>query len=98
MGASILLGGLSTCLAVLPLAFGTSMVVRTVFLCFFALVCLGVSHGLVFLPVILCMFGPVNVNGNAQHVGEANDWRAPSADVKAQERDVLNDIVCISTR
>ncbi|CAB9500221.1 Pick C1-like protein 1 [Seminavis robusta] len=60
MGASILVGGLSTLLGVLPLSLGSSMVVRTVFLCFFAIVLIGLSHGLVFLPVVLSLVGPVN--------------------------------------
>ena len=60
MGASIFVGALSTFLGILPLSLGTSMVMRTVFLCFLAMVTLGVGHGLVFLPVLLCMTGPVN--------------------------------------
>lgn len=60
MGASIFVGGLSTFLGVLPLALGTSMIMRTVFLCFFAMIVLGVCHGLVFLPVLLSLIGPVN--------------------------------------
>lgn len=59
MGASILLGGLSTFLGALPLVFCTSAVLRTVFTCFFSMVVLGVSHGLVFLPVLLSLVGPV---------------------------------------
>ncbi|CAB9526468.1 Pick C1-like protein 1 [Seminavis robusta] len=60
MGSSILLGGLSTSLGVLPLAFSVSVVFRTVFTCFFAMVMLGISHGLVLLPVLLSVFGPMS--------------------------------------
>ncbi|CAB9501833.1 Pick C1-like protein 1 [Seminavis robusta] len=58
MGASILVGGLSTSLGVLPLAFSTSAILRTVFTAFFAMVALGLTHGLIFLPVVLSMWGP----------------------------------------
>ena len=60
MGSSIFVGGLSTFLGILPLAFGTSMVMRTVFLCFLAMVTIGIGHGLVFLPALLCLIGPRN--------------------------------------
>ncbi|CAB9522251.1 Pick C1-like protein 1 [Seminavis robusta] len=70
VGASILLGGLSTSLSVLPLALSTSVIVRTVFICFFAMITLGVTHGLVFLPVVLSIWGPLVDNhddDNALH-------------------------------
>lgn len=58
MGASILVGGLSTCLGVIPLAFASSAVLRTVFVSFIAMVTLGVGHGLILLPVLLSYVGP----------------------------------------
>ena len=58
MGVSILVGGLSTMLGVLPLAFSTSTLMRTVFVGFFGMVGLGISHGLVVLPVVLSLVGP----------------------------------------
>jgi Patched family len=58
MGASILVGGLSTCLGTVPLAFASSEILRTVFVCFVALVSLGVSHGLILMPVLLSYCGP----------------------------------------
>lgn len=60
MGVSILVGGLSTFLAVIPLAFSTSKVIATVFTAFFGMITLGLAHGLVFLPVILSIFGPTH--------------------------------------
>jgi len=59
MGASVLLGGLSTMLGVLPLAFSTSALMRTVFVAFIEMIVLGVTHGLVLLPVILSLCGPL---------------------------------------
>lgn len=58
MGASILVGGLSTFLGVIPLAFSTSAILRTVFTAFFAMVTLGLTHGLILLPVVLSLLGP----------------------------------------
>ena len=58
MGVSILIGGLSTFLAVIPLAFSTSVIIGTVFTAFFAMITLGVAHGLIFLPVVLSLIGP----------------------------------------
>jgi len=58
MGSSILIGGLSTCLGVAPLALASSGIIRTVFTMFIAMVTLGLSHGLILLPVILSYVGP----------------------------------------
>ena len=59
MGVSILVGGLSTFLAVIPLAFSTSEIIGTVFTAFFSMVTLGLAHGLIFLPVVLSVVGPI---------------------------------------
>jgi len=58
MGASILVGGLSTCLGVVPLAFSSAQVLKTVFISFTAMVTLGLAHGLILLPVLLSYLGP----------------------------------------
>ena len=60
IGASVVLGGLSTLLGVVPLGFSTSEIIRTVFVIFIALVALGLSHGLILLPVVLSLVGPLN--------------------------------------
>jgi Niemann-Pick C1 protein len=56
---SILIGGTSTFLGVVPLAFSTSDIFFTIFIIFMGLVVLGVSHGLILLPVVLSLIGPV---------------------------------------
>jgi predicted RND superfamily exporter protein len=58
MGTSVLVGGLSTMLGVLPLAFSTSDLMRTVFVAFMGMVVIGISHGLIVLPVVLSIIGP----------------------------------------
>lgn len=61
MGASILVGGLSTFLGVVPLLFSTSEIFSTICITFLAMVILGVTHGLILLPVLLSFFGTERV-------------------------------------
>jgi uncharacterized membrane protein YdfJ with MMPL/SSD domain len=68
MGASILLGGTTTFLGIIPLLFSVSDVFATVFYTFLGIVVLGMGHGLILLPVLLSTFGPeetVSMSGNA---------------------------------
>jgi len=58
IGASMLMGGLSTLLGTLPLALCTSELFSTVFFAFLGMVTLGCGHGLILLPVILSTIGP----------------------------------------
>jgi len=92
MGASILVGGLSTCLGVVPLAFSTSGLLKTVFICFISMVSLGVGHGLILLPVLLSYFGPeVCVRMNHQHLAgklpedSAHNNNTPSGTVQKKK-------------
>jgi Niemann-Pick C1 protein len=59
MGSSILLGSLSTFLGVLPLAFSTSEIFTVIFKAFIGLVTLGAGQGLILLPVVLSLIGPL---------------------------------------
>ena len=58
MGASILLGGISTFLGTMLLVFASSDIFYTIFIVFFGIVVLGVTHGLILLPVVLSIIGP----------------------------------------
>lgn len=58
MGSAIFLGGMSSLLGTLPLAFSTSEMFFNIFIVFFGLVVLGTTHGLILLPVILSTVGP----------------------------------------
>jgi Niemann-Pick C1 protein len=58
MGSSILIGGISTFLGILPLAFSSSEIFTTIFLTFLGLVVLGCGHGLILVPIILSTIGP----------------------------------------
>ncbi|CAB9504683.1 Pick C1 protein [Seminavis robusta] len=61
MGSSILLGGLTTFIGVIPLAFSSTTVFMVVFKSFLAMVCLGCGVGLILLPVLLSLVGPEGV-------------------------------------
>jgi len=60
IGASVLNGAVSTFLAVAVLLLSTSYVFKTLAVQFALTVVLGVAHGLVFLPVLLSLFGPTS--------------------------------------
>jgi Niemann-Pick C1 protein len=53
MGLPVLMGGVTTLLGILPLAFSTSEAFRTVFVIFLGIVTIGVSHALILLPLVL---------------------------------------------
>ena len=67
MGKSVLLGGMSTLLGVLPLAFSESEVFRTFFYTYLGIVLFGASHGLILTPVILSLVGPAQMNNEESH-------------------------------
>lgn len=73
MGASILLGGTSTFLGTLPLAFSTSHIFYTIFLSFLGIVTLGMAHGLILLPVLLATFGPGDKISEGERVTPQHD-------------------------
>jgi predicted RND superfamily exporter protein len=61
IGSSVLLGGLSVFLSIIPLLFAASEFLQTLSVSFMIVVVLGLLHGLVLLPVILSFVGPAIV-------------------------------------
>ena len=86
MGSSILIGGISTFLGVIPLAFSTSTIFTTIFVTFIGLVTLGASHGLILLPVVLSLLGPNVCILPPKDV-------TPGQEVSDEEDDVEKDVV-----
>lgn len=78
MGSSVLLGGFTTFLGTLCLAFSTSAILQTLFLSYIGLVTIGCSHGLILLPILLGLIGPEDpVDDDA--TGQSNDSQDCSA-------------------
>ena len=59
IGISILKGGFTTFLGILCLGFNSTLSFRTMFITFIAITTMGVSHGLIFLPIVLSIWGPM---------------------------------------
>jgi len=75
MGVSVAMGGFTTLLGVLPLAFNTTGIFEVVFITFIGLVVFGVSHGLILLPVLLSMFGPEDEDVVLLSKGDRDDTK-----------------------
>ncbi|KAG7374017.1 Patched family protein [Nitzschia inconspicua] len=72
MGAAVLAGGTSTFLAVVVLLFSDSYVFFVLSRQFCLTVVLGLAHGLIFLPVLLSLFGPKPFSSAEALDAEAN--------------------------
>lgn len=59
LGPPLVHGGMSTFLAISILVFARSYVFRIFFKMFFLIIALGMFHGMVFVPQILSLVGPV---------------------------------------
>jgi Niemann-Pick C1 protein len=56
IGISVMIGGASTVLSTIPLAFSTSEIFFSIFVIFFGFVMFSLLHGLIFVPAILASF------------------------------------------
>jgi len=92
MGSSVVIGGLSTFLGVVPLLFATSVMMKTLFYGFWGMVVIGLSHGVILLPVLLSYFGPLNTT--AVTVTHLNEDGLVAISEASQECD--NNGVCTS--
>ena len=81
MGSSILIGGISTFLGVIPLAFSTSTIFNSIFVTFIGLVTLGAGHGLILLPVLLSLVGPKD------KIDFGHEMPPPAAAASPQDKD-----------
>ncbi|CAB9518964.1 Patched domain-containing protein 3 [Seminavis robusta] len=59
MGASMMLGGFTTWLGVIPMALSTTSIFMTIFVAFLGMVSLGLLIGLALLPALLSIWGPI---------------------------------------
>ena len=90
IGASVFVGGFSTLIGVLPLALSQSEIFWTTFIIFFGLVLLGLLHGLILLPVLLSLWGPLEsimdddeASNNVSNKGMAREETASDNDTSA---------------
>ena len=83
MGISILLGGFTTFLGVLPLSFTSFEVFRTFFFIFLGITSLSSLHGMVFVPVVLSIVGPHEHLLRQRH-NEMTELQQPSVQPKAE--------------
>lgn len=92
MGASILVGGLSTCLGVIPLAFSSSSIIGTMFVLFVSMITIGVAHGLVFLPVVLSICGPLVCieSGHTTLLNEEGKSLTPCGSGTSADMDIMD--------
>lgn len=88
IGPAVLNGGISTFLAFVLLSMSKSIIFLTFFKVFFLVVVFGLFHGLLFLPVVLSLFGPKSMGkpGFAR-TSSLKDW---SADGGSEEEINLN--------
>lgn len=69
MGKSILKGGFTTFLGVLFVSWNEELAFRTIFITFIGITTLGVGHGLIFIPVVLSLLGPMDdCNTDENHI------------------------------
>lgn len=59
VGKSVLKGGFTTFLGVLFVSLNPELSFRTIFVTFIGITTLGVGHGLIFVPVVLSLVGPM---------------------------------------
>jgi len=67
VGVPILMGDLSTVLALFPLLFSSSFIFKSFFACIFLVMTFGATSALLFLPVVLAYIGPLPDHGAEVH-------------------------------
>jgi len=82
MGASVVLGGTSSFLGVLPLAISKTLMINVIFINFISLMIIGITHGLILLPVLLSLVGPIDTHSSAVSQDQSKIDQEPTEDVK----------------
>lgn len=93
MGRSVMQCGFTNFLSVLPLAFTSSLGYQVIFITFLAFTVIGIAHGLIFLPVVLSLIGPVKKdNGNEHSVKEPESGECPNTEVIISGKEAKDDL------
>ena len=81
VGSSVLAGGLSSFLGIVPLAAAKSAIFRMYFKTFFSIILLSGLHGLVLLPVLLALVGPARLHHDVRsaHVRDGGEFQVTAA-------------------
>lgn len=85
IGISVMIGGASTVLSTIPLAFSTSEIFFSIFVIFFGFVMFSLMHGLIFVPAILASFN--FHNDDTVTASEDEDESAQEQEVVMEEED-----------
>ncbi|XP_023326651.1 patched domain-containing protein 3 [Eurytemora carolleeae] len=75
MGPAVFNGGISTLLAFILLATSSSYVFLSFFKIFFLICIFGLFHGLISLPVILSLVGPINQGRRREKVDTGSEFQ-----------------------
>jgi hypothetical protein len=73
MGPSVFHGAFSTFLAIVVLSGSKSYIFKVFFKMWFGIIIFGVSNGFILLPVVLSLFGPLNVVHSTQRENQVSD-------------------------
>lgn len=88
IGVSVMIGGASTVLSTIPLAFSTSEIFFSIFVIFFGFVVFSLLHGLIFLPAILASFQLNHHEGQDHETGiMTTSSEAATTPLDAEEED-----------
>jgi len=82
MGASVVLGGTSSFLGVLPLAISKTLMINVIFINFISLMIIGITHGLILLPVLLSLMGPIDTHSSAGSQDQSKINQEPTENMK----------------
>ena len=84
-GSAIFLGGISCLIGAIPMAAAKSVIIRTFFRMIFATIVFSMAVGLILLPVILSLIGPLPISGVAASI----DSHGEVEKKKKEEEDII---------